>query len=158
MASGFGSNFQKLIDAVATGSIPNSQIIHLISNRRKAHAITRAEDAGETFSSEFTIIYFWILILDIPWDYFNLISDGFLSKGEKDEQKAVEARLKYDAALAEKVLLVNMERPELIILAGWMHIFSAAFLEPMERAGIKIINLHPSLPGKFRELVRKVVC
>lgn len=46
MASGFGSNFQSLIDAVADGRIPNSRIIRLISNRRKAHCITRAETAG----------------------------------------------------------------------------------------------------------------
>lgn len=57
-----------------------------------------------------------------------------------------EARQKYDAALAEKVL-AQEERPELIILAGWMHVFSAPFLEPLEKAGIKVINLHPALPG-----------
>jgi phosphoribosylglycinamide formyltransferase len=83
-----------------------------------------------------------------------LISNGFLLKGEKDEKKVAEARKKYDAALAEKVLTENMERPELVILAGWMHIFSEAFLEPLERAGIKVINLHPALPGEYLALIR----
>lgn len=46
MASGFGSNFQALIDAVAAGRIPNSKIIRLITNRRNVHSITRAKDAG----------------------------------------------------------------------------------------------------------------
>lgn len=84
----------------------------------------------------------------IPWDYFNLISHGFLPKGEKDEQKIAEARERYDAALAERVLSADDKPPELIVLAGWMHIFSKEFLEPMEKAGARIINLHPALPGK----------
>jgi len=46
MASGNGSNFQALINAVATGRVPNSQIIRLIVNRAKAYATTRADQAG----------------------------------------------------------------------------------------------------------------
>lgn len=46
MASGNGSNFQALIDAVAGGSIPDSRIVRLIVNRAKAYATTRAEKAG----------------------------------------------------------------------------------------------------------------
>ncbi|CAI4214665.1 unnamed protein product [Parascedosporium putredinis] len=130
MASGNGSNFQALIDAVASGTIPNSKIIRLVVNRAKAYATTRAEQAG------------------IPWEYFNLISGGFLAKGEKDEAKVAEARSNYDAALAKKVLEME-EKPELIVLAGWMHVFSAPFLEPLEKAGIKVINLHPALPGAY---------
>jgi phosphoribosylglycinamide formyltransferase len=72
-----------------------------------------------------------------------------LRKGETDEQKLAEGRQQYDAALAARILSTDKERPELIILAGWMHVFSRAFLEPIERARIRIINLHPALPGKF---------
>lgn len=82
----------------------------------------------------------------IPWEYFNLISGGFLPKGEKDPEKVADARKRYDAALAEKVL-AQEERPELVVLAGWMHVFSAPFLEPLQRAGVRVINLHPALPG-----------
>ncbi|KAL0933750.1 phosphoribosylglycinamide formyltransferase [Colletotrichum truncatum] len=128
MASGNGSNFQALIDAVASGRIPNSKIIRLIVNRKNAYAKTRAEQAN------------------IPWECFNMISNGFLAKGEKDEAKATEARQKYDAVLAEKVLA---EKPDLVVLAGWMHVFTSPFLRPLESAGIKAINLHPALPGKF---------
>ncbi|KAI1045475.1 hypothetical protein LB505_006321 [Fusarium chuoi] len=130
MASGFGSNFQALIDAISTGSLPNSRIISLIVNRRNAHATVRAEKAG------------------IPWQYFNVISHGFLGKGESDEQKVTEGRRKYDAALAEKILSAD-EKPELIVLAGWMHVFSTAFLDPIQKAGLNVINLHPALPGEF---------
>jgi len=53
-----------------------------------------------------------------------------------------------------------MENPDLIILAGWMHIFGDGFLQfvdgrmPLEgevkpRRVIPVINLHPALPGAF---------
>jgi len=83
MASGNGSNFQALCDAVAGGQIPNSSIIRLIVNRRKAHATKRAEQNG------------------IPWDYFNLISHGFQAKTENDPKRLQEARDEDDAALAK---------------------------------------------------------
>ena len=37
-------------------------------------------------------------------------------------------------------------RPDLIVLAGWMHVFGAAFLDQFPGS---IINLHPALPGAF---------
>lgn len=52
MASGNGSNFQALINAVSEGRIPNSKIIRLIVNRGKAYATTRADQAGKTVYSE----------------------------------------------------------------------------------------------------------
>ena len=128
MASGNGSNFQALIDAVAAGRIADSKIIRLIVNRGKAYATTRADLAG------------------IPWEYFNLISNGFQAKGEKDPQKVQESRDQYDAALAEKLLQGDF-KPDLVVLAGWMHVFGKHFLDPLDAAGIKIINLHPALPG-----------
>ncbi|KAL9612146.1 MAG: hypothetical protein Q9167_003262 [Letrouitia subvulpina] len=103
MASGNGSNFQALIDAVKSQRIRNSQIIRLLVNRKKAYAVTRAEKVG------------------IPCTYFNMISEGFQRKEEKDPEKLKEARLKYDARLVEVVL---QDRPALVILAGWMHVFS----------------------------------
>ena len=128
MASGNGSNFQALIDAVAAGQIADSKIIRLIVNRGKAYATTRADLAG------------------IPWEYFNLISNGFQAKGEKDPQKVQESRDQYDAALAEKLLQGDF-KPDLVVLAGWMYVFGKPFLDPLDAAGIKIINLHPALPG-----------
>lgn len=72
-----------------------------------------------------------------------------MQKGETDEEKVSEGRQKYDAALAERILAADKGKPELIVLAGWMHVFSSAFLDPIDRAGVRIINLHPALPGKF---------
>ncbi|KAK4083334.1 phosphoribosylglycinamide formyltransferase [Purpureocillium lilacinum] len=130
MASGNGSNFQALLDAVAVGRIPNSRICRLIVNRGKAYATTRADKHG------------------VPWEYFNLISNGFQQKGERDPERLQRARDEYDAALAKKVLALDT-RPQLIVLAGWMYIFGERFLDPISAAGIKVINLHPALPGKY---------
>jgi formyltetrahydrofolate-dependent phosphoribosylglycinamide formyltransferase len=49
----------------------------------------------------------------------------------------------YDADLAERV---SAYQPDLIILAGWMHVLSPAFLSRFPR---RVINLHPALPGMF---------
>jgi phosphoribosylglycinamide formyltransferase len=61
---------------------------------------------------------------------------------------AVIARQSYDADLAHYVLH-EIERPQLIVCAGWMHILATPFLAPIRAAGIPIINLHPALPGAF---------
>lgn len=52
-------------------------------------------------------------------------------------------REKYDADLAEKVAEY---RPDVIVLAGWMHILSPAFLNHFPN---QVLNLHPALPGQF---------
>ena len=135
MASGNGSNFQAVCDAVTAGEIPESRIIRLIVNRQKAYAVKRAEQSG------------------IPWDYFNLISHGFQDKSEKDPAKLQEARDKYDAALARKILDGD-SRPHLIVLAGWMQVFGNDFLDPLSAEGIKIINLHPALPGRSQQYMK----
>lgn len=52
-------------------------------------------------------------------------------------------RADYDAALAD---LLAPYKPDWIVLAGWMHILSDAFLQ---RYPYRVINLHPALPGQF---------
>ena len=52
-------------------------------------------------------------------------------------------RAEYDADLAT---LVAAHKPEWVVLAGWMHILSTAFVG---RFPYRIVNLHPALPGKF---------
>jgi formyltetrahydrofolate-dependent phosphoribosylglycinamide formyltransferase len=69
----------------------------------------------------------------IPTHYHPL--KPFLAAGQE--------RAAYDAALAD---LVAPYKPEWIVLAGWMHILSNAFLQ---RFPYRVINLHPALPGQF---------
>jgi formyltetrahydrofolate-dependent phosphoribosylglycinamide formyltransferase len=51
-------------------------------------------------------------------------------------------RSTYDADLAEAI---NPYQPDLIVLAGFMHIFSPIFTKTFPST----INLHPALPGQF---------
>lgn len=53
------------------------------------------------------------------------------------------SRAEYDADLAQKI---NLLEPDLIVLAGWMHVFTPTFLEAVH---VPVINLHPALPGQF---------
>jgi formyltetrahydrofolate-dependent phosphoribosylglycinamide formyltransferase len=64
----------------------------------------------------------------------------FPLKSYTDAGKSREA---YDADLAAKV---KSYQPNLIVLAGWMHILSPAFLDNFPQ---QVINLHPALPGEF---------
>lgn len=112
--SGNGSNLQVLINAVRAGELA-AEIVTVISNRRAAHGLIRAERA------------------DIPTGYFPL----------KPYREAGRSRETYDTDLAAHVVTYE---PDLIILAGWMHIFSSAFLDHFPR---QVLNLHPALPDQF---------
>jgi formyltetrahydrofolate-dependent phosphoribosylglycinamide formyltransferase len=56
----------------------------------------------------------------------------------KDQDRRI-----YDAHLAERVAAYQ---PEWVVLAGWMRVLSAAFLECFPG---RVVNLHPALPGMF---------
>jgi phosphoribosylglycinamide formyltransferase-1 len=53
------------------------------------------------------------------------------------------SRRAYDAALAD---VVAAHEPDWVVLAGWMHVLSGAFLD---RFADRVVNLHPALPGCF---------
>ena len=53
------------------------------------------------------------------------------------------ARRAYDAQLADRVASFA---PDWVVLAGWMRLLSAAFLD---RFPNRVVNLHPALPGTF---------
>jgi formyltetrahydrofolate-dependent phosphoribosylglycinamide formyltransferase len=57
-------------------------------------------------------------------------------------RKAGRAREEYDADLADMLAPYAID---LVVLAGWMHIFSLAFLRRYPR----VLNIHPALPGTF---------
>lgn len=125
LCSGNGSNLQALIDNCQSSHI-QGEIIKVTVDKKDAYAVQRAEAAG------------------IPTDYFNKVNQKFVAAGEKDPENVRQGRSKYDAALAERIL---KDKPELIVLAGWMHVFSASFLRPVTAAGVDVINLHPAKPG-----------
>ena len=114
LISGSGTNLQAILEAIAAGKLA-AEVALVVSNRKAAYGLVRAEQAG------------------VPTLYFPL----------KPYRAAGQSREKYDADLANKVAAYQ---PDLIVLAGWMHILSPAFLE---RFPHKVINLHPALPGMF---------
>ncbi|KAF1925643.1 phosphoribosylglycinamide formyltransferase [Didymella exigua CBS 183.55] len=125
LISGNGSNLQALIDACGTDALPNAKIVHVISNRKAAYGLERASKAS------------------IPTSYHNLIP--YKKKHPSDLDLA---RSEYDADLAN-MIINHAPRTDLIVCAGWMHIVTPNFLNPIAEAGIRIINLHPALPGEF---------
>ncbi|KAF3315318.1 hypothetical protein TWF173_003863 [Orbilia oligospora] len=128
LISGSGSNLQALIDAASTPLLPSARIVHVISNRKAAYGLTRAANATPP----------------IPTSYHGY--PPYKTSHPSDPRGA------YDEDLAKLILnLPEDQYPDLIVCAGWMHILSPKFLEPIETAGIPIINLHPALPGAFDE-------
>ncbi len=57
--------------------------------------------------------------------------------------QAGRARAEYDAALAAIIQGFDVSW---VVLAGWMHVMSGAFLRHFP---LHVINLHPALPGPF---------
>jgi formyltetrahydrofolate-dependent phosphoribosylglycinamide formyltransferase len=114
LISGNGSNLQALIDAIRMKAL-DASIVCVVSNRKAAFGLARAEKAG------------------VPTRYFPL--KPYLDAGR--------TRAEYDGDLAG---LVAAYKPDWVVLAGWMHILSAAFIE---RFPYRVVNLHPALPGKF---------
>jgi phosphoribosylglycinamide formyltransferase-1 len=53
------------------------------------------------------------------------------------------SRQEYDTDLAE---IVSNYQPDYIVLAGWMRLLTLSFIN---RFPMRVINLHPALPGTF---------
>lgn len=147
LISGSGSNLQALIDAQNTPALPNTSIALVLSNRKAAHGLVRATTASPP----------------IPTAYLALQPYLRSNPGKTRED--------YDLELARIVL---REKPDVVVLAGWMHIVSEPFLEALRgtrevkdegqeqdescsnndensvpTSPIPVINIHPALPGQF---------
>ncbi len=118
LASGSGSNLQALVDAIDDGRL-DAEIVAVYVNRRSAYARDRAEAAG------------------IPQEFVPL--RPYLEAAENERV----GRETYDRELATRV---SNHHPDVVVLAGWMHLFTAAFLQTVSA---KVVNLHPALPGEF---------
>jgi formyltetrahydrofolate-dependent phosphoribosylglycinamide formyltransferase len=118
LVSGSGSNLQAILDAVrlAPSPLPSVEVVRVVSNRRDAYALQRAAAAG------------------VATLYFPL--KPYTDAGGQ-------GRAAYDRDLAAHVA---ESEPDLVVLAGWMHILSAAFLDRFPQ---RVINLHPALPGEY---------
>ena len=123
-----------MIDACASNALPHTQISLVFSNRKAAYGLTRAAQASPP----------------IPTAYLSL--QTYL------KTRAGVTRDDYDEAVAWRI---REEKPDVVVLAGWMHVLGQRFLDVIEgRMGdvpgeeaaaraIPVINLHPALPGAF---------
>ncbi|KLO12521.1 phosphoribosylglycinamide formyltransferase [Schizopora paradoxa] len=137
LISGSGTNLQALIDAQNGPLLPKTRIIRVISNRKAAYGLTRATSAG--------------------------IATAYLALQPYLKTNPGKTREDYDEEIARLVLgTEDDQRPDLVVLAGWMHILGERFLSVLEgkasgssssssspNTPIPVINLHPALPGAF---------
>ncbi|EIW70068.1 hypothetical protein TREMEDRAFT_73716 [Tremella mesenterica DSM 1558] len=101
LISGSGTNLQALLDASNSSILPG-RITHVISSRSKAYGLIRASSQNPP----------------IPTTIIALKT--FLSRNPGS------TREDYDVEVARLVLT---NKPDLVVLAGWMHILSDSFLD-----------------------------
>ena len=118
LASGAGTNLEAILSAITRQRL-DAEVVAVVINRRGAGAGAIARRSG------------------IPVSYWPL--SPYLAGAPEP----AEARRRYDAELARTVA---QSEPDLVVLAGWMHVLSAAFLDWFPN---RVINLHPALPGQF---------
>ena len=124
-----------MIDALGTPALPDAQITLVLSNRKAAYGLKRAAQS------------------DPP------IPTAYLALKPYLKQNTGATRKDYDAEIAKIVL---REQPDIVVLAGWMHILDEGFLELLDgrkqvegndelsvTKPIAVINLHPALPDQF---------
>lgn len=132
LVSGSGTNLQALINAQDTPQLPQTEIVLVVSNRKAAYGLTRAAEASPP------------------------IKTAYLALQPYLKANPGKTRDDYDAEIAKIVLAAN---PDLVVLAGWMHVLGDGFLDAVNgvtvvdgetpRKLIPVINLHPALPGAF---------
>jgi phosphoribosylglycinamide formyltransferase 1 len=126
LLSGSGSNLQALIDAIASKQLPGVEIALVVSNNPTAYGLQRA-------------LKHTLPTLYLPWSQSiigaarNARSAPQLIAHQEEVMSANEARL---------TSILHLFQVDLIVLAGWMRILSAPFLEQFPR---RVINLHPAL-------------
>lgn len=109
LVSGGGTNLQALIDAQKSGILKSGEITLVLSNKKDAYALCRANDNG--------------------------IKTEVVLNG-KDKKK-----------FEEKIsAILEANKTDLIILAGFMSILSESFTSRYKK---RIINVHPSLIPSF---------
>lgn len=125
LISGNGTNLQAVIDKISSGEL-SATIIRVISNRKDAFGLQRATRTN------------------IPTAYHNLVK--YKKQHPATPEGIQAAREEYDGELSRLVL---EDSPDLVVCLGFMHVLSPRFLEPLESERVRIINLHPALPGAF---------
>ena len=122
LISGSGSSLQAIIEAIESQQLPGVEIALVVSNKAGAYGLQRA------LKHNLPAIYLpWI---QRPMGAQEIAPEITASKPTMSES---ESRL---------TSLLHLFHVDLIVLAGWMRILSAAFLEQYPQ---RVINIHPAL-------------
>jgi len=139
-----GTNLQALIDAQNTPALPDARIALVVSNRKAAHGLVRAQSADPPIPTRYLALQPYLKAAPTPTP--TTAPEGQGEEGEQPQpQPRTRTRDTYDAEIARIVLGA---RPDVVVLAGWMHVFGEAFLDAVAPSA-PVINLHPALPGAF---------
>jgi phosphoribosylglycinamide formyltransferase-1 len=144
LISGSGSNLQALIDAIEREQLPGIEIALVVSNKADAYGLQRA------LKHKIPAIY-------VPWSN---VGAGFTPAQSTPAQSTpaqsmptstIPSPATHTSAAplpalspAESQLsaLLHLFQVDLVVLAGWMRILSASFLEQFPQ---RVINIHPAL-------------
>jgi len=139
LISGSGTNLQALIDAQNTPALPDAHIVLVVSNRKAAYGLVRAKSADPPIPTRYLALQ--------PYLKAAAAAPSAPPEEQQQQQQQQQPRTRdtYDAEIARIVLGA---RPDIVVLAGWMHVFGEAFLDAVSPS-IPVINLHPALPGAF---------
>ena len=122
LISGSGSNLQAIIEAIESQQLPGVEIALVVSNKADAYGLQRA------LKHKLPAIY-------LPWGQ-RTVGAQFIAPeitAPKPTMSESESQL---------TTLLHLFQVDLIVLAGWMRILSAAFLEQFPQ---RVINIHPAL-------------
>lgn len=135
LVSGSGSNLQALIDAIEGQQLPGIEIALVVSNNARAYGLQRA--LNHTLPT-----------LYLPWNTVGAACNAQFIAPNPDRntppKPAAEVPQIGTLSASEALLtsLLHLFHVDLIVLAGWMRILSALFLEQFPH---RVINLHPAL-------------
>ncbi len=126
LISGSGSNLQALIDAIESQQLPGVEIALVVSSKADAYGLQRA------LKHRLPAIY-------LPWNQRNVGAGLAPARSTPASGMSASAMSESESRLTA---LLHLFQVDLIVLAGWMRILSAAFLEQFPQ---RVINIHPAL-------------
>ena len=122
LISGSGSNLQAIIEAIESHQLPDVEIALVVSNKPDAYGLQRA------LKHNLPAIY-------LPWIQ-RPVGAQFLAP------EITVSKTTMSESESQLTTLLHLFQVDLIILAGWMRILSATFLEQFPQ---RVINIHPAL-------------
>jgi phosphoribosylglycinamide formyltransferase 1 len=125
LISGSGSNLQALIDAIERQQLPGVEIALVVSNKADAYGLQRA------LKHKVPAIY-------LPWK--SNVGAGFTPA--RSTPTPATPLLAMSPGESRLAALLHLFQVDLVVLAGWMRILSASFLEQFPQ---RVINIHPAL-------------